>query len=389
MQIKFRPNFTITPAIARDLVRIEAAKGEANHMPLTAHVLSSLRESMRLKSAHYSTMIEGNRLSLAEVEHVIARGKTIPGKKRDVREVNGYDCAMQHVKQWAARKRCVTQKLIQTLHALVMAGGQSHVQPSPYRDGQNVIRRRPAAMPDFAQYTQCSDEAKMGANFIRNSSDRAIVYLPPEAHDVPGLMAGLVYWMANTKNLPQPLVAAIAHYQFATIHPYYDGNGRTARLLATLLLYLGGYDLRSLYALEEYYGQDLDAYYRALSIGPSHNYYEGRAHADITPWIAYFIDGMATSFESAVQQMRREQKRGISDQSAVLRSLDFRQKKVLELFEHADTITARHVGELFGFRPRTSAHMCSTWAAQGFLEIANASNKGRTYKLAIKFKKLI
>src|SRR5208337_3265005 len=100
--------------------------------------------------------------------------------------------------------------------------------------------------------------------------------------------------------------AGIAHYQFATIHPYYDGNGRTARLLATLILHLGGYDLKGLYALEEYYALDLKGYYEALAAGPSHNYYLGRAEADITRWVAYFVAGMAESFEKVQNQARRE-----------------------------------------------------------------------------------
>ena len=66
-----------------------------------------------------------------------------------------------------------------------------------------------------------------------------------------------------------PIKAAIAHYQYATIHPYYDGNGRTARLCATLILHLGTYDLKGLYALEEYYARNLKAYYEALTIGSS------------------------------------------------------------------------------------------------------------------------
>jgi Fic family protein len=102
--------------------------------------------------------------------------------------------------------------------------------------------------------------------------------------------------------LPVPIKAGIAHYQFATIHPYYDGNGRTARLLTTLILHLGTYDLKGLYALEEYYARDLKAYYEALTVGPSHNYYLGRADADITQWVAYFIAGMATSFEKVRDQ---------------------------------------------------------------------------------------
>jgi Fic family protein len=72
--------------------------------------------------------------------------------------------------------------------------------------------------------------------------------MPPEASDVPYLMRSLVAWIKESKELPCPILAGIAHYQFATIHSYYDGNGRTSRLLTTLLLHMGGYDLKGLYS---------------------------------------------------------------------------------------------------------------------------------------------
>jgi len=99
------------------------------------------------------------------------------------------------------------------LHALVMSDGRVRVKPTAYRDGQNVIK---------------------------DSSSGVIVYMPPEASDVPYLMRSLVAWIKESKELPCPILAGIAHYQFATIHSYYDGNGRTSRLLTTLLLHMGG-----------------------------------------------------------------------------------------------------------------------------------------------------
>ena len=160
-------------------------------------------------------------------------------------------------------------------------------------------------------------------------------------------------------------------------------------LLTTLLLHLEGYDLKGLYSLEEYYAQNLEAYYKALNVGPSHNYYLGRADADITPWLSYFIEGMAISFEQVMKYMNRAQQRGTRDQSMIIRQLDHKQRKTLELFVHAQTITARQIGQLFGFKPRTSANLCSKWVSEGFLVIEDPSNKGRTYRLSKRFEKLI
>jgi len=355
MPIKFEPNYDITPKIARYLIRIEAAKQKVMHLPLTPMVLASLRETARLYTTHYSTMIEGNALSPYQVEEVLKHEGHFPGRERDEYEVKGYYAALAKVEQLAATGHAITEKSIQTLHALVMGDGKTKVTPTLYRDGQNVIR---------------------------DGRTRSIVYMPPESKDVPDLMSGMVNWFGKNKDLPCGIVAAIAHYQFATIHPYYDGNGRTARLLTTFILHLGGYDLKGLYSLEEYYARNLGAYYEAISIGESHNYYMGRAEADITKWIEYFIEGMAVSFENVLQRMSESDAKGIPDQSLILRKLDPQQRKVLALFQEYEIVTSSQIGELFGYKPRTSSKICSDWVHVGFLEIVDPSNKGRTYRLS-------
>ena len=136
---------------------------------------------------------------------------------------------------------------------------------------------------------------------------RALDYLdtlisePGEVTDVATLMGDLFTWLAEqrrSRELPVPITAALAHYQFATIHPYFDGNGRTARLLTTLLLHQASYGLKGIYSLEEYYARDLEAYYAALTVSPSHNYYMGRVAADLSGWIEYSCLGVADAFAS-------------------------------------------------------------------------------------------
>jgi Fic family protein len=152
--------------------------------------------------------------------------------------------------------------------------------------------------------------------------------------------------------------------------------------MTTLILHLGGYDLKGLYSLEEYYAKNLLGYYRAVSVGPSHNYYFGRAESDITPWVEYFTEGMAFAFEKVVAQMMQSFEKGEKDHSQLLRTLDQKQRKALELFKGYDVVTAKQIGDLFGFQPRTNAALCKKWVECGFLEIVDASNKARKYKLA-------
>jgi len=112
-------------------------------------------------------------------------------------------------------------------------------------------------------------------------------------------MSDLIPWINENlaaDELPIPLIAGLAHYQYATVHPYYDGNGRTARLMTTLILHKNGYGLKGIYSLEEYYARNLSAYYDALNVGESHNYYMGRVDADVTEFLAYFCRGMAEAF---------------------------------------------------------------------------------------------
>jgi len=256
----FNPIFTLTSQIVQLLMKLAQLKQEIQNLPITPTVLVSLRESVRLEASHYSTLIEGNRLTLDQVEGLIKMGSSLLGRKRDEEEVLGYYAALEKIKIMFQAHQPLTEKDIQYIHALVMGKGRTKIRPTSYRDGQNAIY---------------------------DSQSKRLVYLPPEAHDVHGLMKDLVDWinLAEQQDIPCPLRAAIAHYQFATIHPYYDGNGRTARLLATIILHRGGYDLKGLYSLEEYYAKNLSAYYDALSIGASHNYYFGRAEADITSWL--------------------------------------------------------------------------------------------------------
>lgn len=269
--------YTFTPAIVRDLMEIEATRQAVQLTVLPPVVAEVLRQSARLRATHYSTRIEGNRLTLAEAEQAVMEGRRFPGRERDVREVQNYYRALQQIEAWAEGGATISEEMVRKLHALVFTGPRS--RPTPYRDGQNVIRE---------------------------AATSAIVYLPPQAADVPRLMADLVAWiaMAEREGLPAPVIAGLAHYQFATIHPFFDGNGRTARTLTTLILYKHSYDLGRFYSLEEVYVADLPAYYAALQTHPHHNYYEGRADADLTNWLIYFLDTMTVVFRRVAAEVR-------------------------------------------------------------------------------------
>ena len=335
-------------------MEIEACRQAVMALPIDVAMLESLRETARVAATHYSTMIEGNRLTEPQVRQVLA-GASFPGRERDEAEVRNYYRALEWVARRAGRDGPLLESDVKRLHGLAFLGRN---RASVYRSQQNVIR-----------------ESRTGR----------IVYLPPEAQDVPALMAALIGWInaeIDKAELPAPIIAGLAHYQLATIHPWLDGNGRTARLLTTLILHRASYGLKGIYSLDEHYAKDLDAYYGALTVGPSHNYYERRAEADLTGFVAYFCAGMAEAFAKVRVAATVADVRAAPDQSARLRALDPRRRRLLELFRNQDTATATEIAGHLGLSARTVVALCRSWVADEFLELADPSRKNRAYRLA-------
>jgi len=353
--------FKFTPEIVRALQSIERSREEVRLTVLPPAVAEGLRLRARVHSTHFSTRIEGNRLTLAEAEQVLVEGRKFPGRERDALEVQHYFQALAEIEKWVEESKPITEERIRRLHALIFVGKRA--RPTPYRDGQNAIR----------------------------DGNGTLVYLPPEAKDVPGLMKEMVDWINAAENeQPVPVVAGLTHYQFVTIHPCYDGNGRMARALATWILYRGGYDLGKFYALEEFYYQDLDGYYNALVTHPHHNHYEGRQTADITPWLAYFVKSMATVFEGVAREVsERALQGGEETGQTFLRKLDRRARTVLGLFSRQDEITTNDAARILGLSERQVRNLLNEWVAAGWLEVSNSSRKARAYRLKAEYRQFI
>lgn len=361
--MEFKPKFTISPELTQTLLEIERHKEAIDVMPVNSRTVASLRETARLLSTHYSTQIEGNELDVSEVEKLAHGHKGgFPGKERDEREVRNYFKALEYIETLFGGEKPVTEKQIMVIHSLVLTGAK---RGTPYREGQNVIR---------------------------DSRSGGIVYMPPEAKDVPGLIEGLTIWInqqAKGQVLPAAIVAALVHYQFATIHPYYDGNGRTARLLTTLLLHKMGYGLKGIYSLEEYYAKNLMGYYEALNIGDNHNYYMGRAEADVTPFLEYFLSGMARSFGSVRKEVEKSRNLPQADQTQKLRELRPMQRQLLSLFERSKEVSLQEMADHLGISSRAVYRNLTNWMDMGFICIANPSKKGRSYGLTSEWEKVL
>ncbi len=352
----WKPVYTISPAVARALMEIEAAKAVVDGTPLSPAIKAELRHKARVRSTHYSTRIEGNRLTLKQAEQVIEKKKTrFHGRERDVKEVRNYWDALLKVEDWAANRVEFTEGLIKRLHAIVDKGKRA--KPTPYRDGQNIIR---------------------------DSQSGGIVYLPPEAKDVSQLMGEMIRWVrkAEKDKIPVPIIAALLHYQFVTIHPYYDGNGRTARLLATFILQRDGYGLHGFFSMEEHHARDLAGYYASLAVHKGHNYYQGRAKADLTSWIEYFTVLLAKVFTQAKNEAITYLKTGVPSEPEKLRQLDHRARIMLSLFAGKDKITSMDVAQALGLSSRMVRIMLRKWVEDGWLLVTDTANRSRSYGLS-------
>ena len=359
LKVKWDPQYSITDKIASDLITIEKIRVQVENAQIPLSSLSRIRESARIRSTHFSTQIEGNRLTLQEARDVVNNQRVIQEKARDAREVKYYWDALLKIEEWAQELRPFDEYLIKKTHSIVEKGLRA--KPSAYRSEQNVIR---------------------------DSLTNAIIYLPPEAKDVPELMGGLVNWEQDARNkTPVPLIAALVHYQFVTIHPFYDGNGRTARLLSTFILQREGYGLNGIFSLEEYHASDLQLYYNSLVTHPHHNYYEGREKADLTGWIGYFVELLAKVFEAAGNEVLTQG--AIPSDPVLLRRLDHRQKNVLSMFASRDFLTVRELANNLGLSERMVRNIVNKWVQEGFLEVLDPSNKNRRYGLSEIYRQFI
>ena len=351
------PTYTISPAIARALMQIESALAIVGETRLPPATEAALRRGARIRSTHYSTQIEGNRLTLDQAAEVLGNaGMEAPSERtRDVLEVKHYWDALDRVEAWAERREPLTESLIRRLHATVDRGRRA--KPTAYRTRQNVVR---------------------------DSASGTIIYLPPEAHDVPKLMGEMVRWeeSAVRDGIPVPIIAGLLHYQFVTIHPYYDGNGRTARLLATFILQREGYGLNGFMSLEEYHARDLAMYYAALMTHPHHNYYEGRGETDLTGWVEYFVTVMARVFDAVRVETTRlaQEKRSVNKHNPPLPQ-DRRARAMMAVLAERGVITANDVAATLGVSPRQARNYLAEWVRDGWLVATSMARKNRAYRL--------
>ncbi|MCR4287463.1 MAG: Fic family protein [Deltaproteobacteria bacterium] len=176
-------------------------------------VVTKLKEQFAIEMTYNSNAIEGNKLTLKETFLVINEGLTIKGKPlKDHLEAKDHHEALSYLYELVEhdKRHTVSELLIRNLHKMVV------------------------------RETEPSAGSYRSANVMITGSR----HTPPEAYEVPQLMQDLITWARDNKRKLHPIeLAAIAHHKLVYIHPFFDGNGRVARLFMNLLLMKEGYPL--------------------------------------------------------------------------------------------------------------------------------------------------
>ena len=195
--------------LEKQLERIQQKKNELDKLrPIPSYALKSIKESLTLEWTYNSNSIEGNTLTLQETKMVLAEGFTIKGKSlREHFEAVNHQEAIEYVEDLVAQDYNLKSSDILGVHHLVL---------------QKIEK-------DYAGKYRTSGVRISGANFV-----------PPNALKVDEFMAELIDW-ANSTEMNPIIKSAIFHHRFVWIHPFFDGNGRTVRLIFNLLLMREGF----------------------------------------------------------------------------------------------------------------------------------------------------
>ncbi len=328
----FKPHLTITNKTTRYLSEIAVAREVVLHAPLIPKWELDLRRQALINSTHASTSIEGNRLSLEEVSDLMV-GREITATRKDKQEVLNYFEALKHLDDLL--KKDITEKDILKLHKTITKG----VLDNPKNSGH---------------YRTLIDEKKQGRVVVAErvaGLTRKITFLPPPAKEVPKQMKEFVVWLNSkekeTGELDPVLEAGITHYELVRIHPFVDGNGRTARVLASLVLLRRGFDTKRFFALDDFYNSDRPRYYEALKS-------VNQETLDLTGWLEYFCEGVAVSINAVKDRVLSITGGKKIDRKAEQVALDNKQIRVVEFLQKEGKITNKQVRDLFKTSNKTA-----------------------------------
>lgn len=323
----FKPSYKITGKMLSMLTSVAESKSVIEGAKILPQNEIKLRRQALIRMTHSSTEIEGNMLNLRQVEDVIGN-KKIDAPERDIHEVQNYFKAIKYIEKVVNNKEEISERVLLKIHGIVTDKALPKEQSGHYRKGPIYVVRRQFMMKD------------------------EVMYKGPDAQEVPGLCADLIAWLdeSEKQNINPVIVAGIVHQEIAAIHPFADGNGRTARAMATLVLYQRGYDFRRLFALEDYYNKDRPKYYDAINIGKNYN----ERKVDFTPWLEYFVKGFKEEIDSVKTQISSLSFRKVNEGVESKVYLDKNQLQLLEFIDQMGKITIQDAVDVLNCPKRTA-----------------------------------
>jgi len=221
------------------------------------------------KEAVVSSKIEGTQTNIEEA--FIEEKEIEPERRDDWKEVNNYVKAMNTAIE-DLKTLPLSNRLIKNTHKILLSGGRGELKnPGEFRQSQN---------------------------WIGGSSLEDAVFIPPSHIELQELMSDLELFLHNSEiKVPHLVKIAIAHYQFETIHPFLDGNGRIGRLLITLYLVSSGILGQPLLYLSDYFEKNKTLYYDNLTFVRTRN--------DLKQWIRFFLIGVIQTAENSVTTLKK------------------------------------------------------------------------------------
>jgi len=257
---KYEPKYQISDDVEKNLDGIERQRWILENLIVERKYIDWLRTRAFIRSGHHTLHIEGNILTEDQVADVLENPEVRADNSLHKEDVRNWNNAMQFVDSISPTKEVpINDLLIRHIHSLILGPNDKIHLPGDYRRGDARVRHPLSRKP---------------------------VYLGPNAGDVSDLMHQFGAWLTNdAPQIDSVIASAIAHLRLVEIHPFADGNGRTARALTTLMLQRRGYSFNKLLALERYFDADLLKYCESISNTVGERFEDGQ---DLTQWLEYF-----------------------------------------------------------------------------------------------------
>lgn len=294
-----------------------------------------------------SSRIEGTRTEMDEV--ILPEEEIMPEKRDDWSEVQNYIKAINYsIAQ--LDEIPLSMRLLEKSHEILLSGVRGKErQPGQVRTTQNWI----------------------GGSSIKTAS-----FIPPHPDDMRASLTDLeLFWHNKKINMPNLIKIAISHYQFETIHPFNDGNGRIGRMLITLhLIELGLLQKPTLY-LSDYFERNKGAYYDALTFVRDHN--------DMDQWIIFFLSAVIETAKKSKNTFRKIiSLRGVYEQRIIKngRKIKLMNDLLLRLFSNP-AIRVSDVSNLLGKSISTSNNLIKEMERMGILKEITGFSRNRIFIL--------